>query len=131
MTQPAKAAPTAEQDQQLEVAIGLMLRIGVSLAAGVILLGGVLYLAHGGDAPDYTHFHSAPAEALSIRGTLAGVARGSSVSIIQLGVLLLIATPVARVVLALVGFAREGDRLYAWISAAVLAILVFSLWYSR
>ena len=124
--------PTATQDQKLEMAIGMMLRVGVSIAAAVILLGGVLYLRHpGGPAPDYTHFHAAPAEALSIRGTLAGVARGSDLSIIQLGILLLIATPIVRVVFALAGFLREGDRMYAWISAAVLAILLFSLLHSR
>ena len=124
-------APSAEQDQKLEVAIGMMLRVGVSIAAAVILLGGVLYLLHGGAAPDYTHFHSAPAEVLSVGGIFAGVARGSSLSIIQLGVLLLIATPVVRVIFALIGFLREGDRLYAWVSAVVLAILMFSLLHSR
>ena len=125
-------APSAAQDQKLEAAIGLMLRTGVSVAAGVILLGGILYLRHPGNpAPDYTHFHAAPAEALSIRGTLAGVLRGSDLSIIQFGVLLLIATPIVRVLFALVGFAREGDRLYAWVSAIVMGILVFSLLHSR
>jgi uncharacterized membrane protein len=124
--------PPAEADQSLEMAIGMMLRVGVSVAAAVILIGGILYLSHpGAAAPDYRRFHAAPAEALSIHGTFAGVARGSSLSIIQLGVLLLIATPVVRVVFALVGFVREGDRLYAWVSAVVLAILVFSLLHSR
>ncbi len=124
--------PLAVADRKLEAAIGMMLRVGVSVAAAVILIGGIVYLRHGaGPAPDYRHFHAAPAEALSIRGTFAGVRHGSSLSIIQLGVLLLIATPIVRVIFALVGFAREGDRLYAWISAAVLAILTFSLLRSR
>ncbi len=124
--------PSAAADQELEIAIARMLRIGVSLAAVVILGGGLLYLRHGnGPAPDYHHFHAAPNEALTIRGIFLGAAHGSSLSLIQLGVLLLIATPVVRVVFALVGFAREGDRLYAWISAAVLAILVVSLLHSR
>jgi uncharacterized membrane protein len=116
----------------LEIAIGMMLRVGVTVAALVVLLGGVLYLRHPDSAaPVYTHFHSAPQEALSIGGTLAGVARGSSVSIIQLGLLLLIATPVVRVVFALAGFLLERDKLYTLVSAVVLAILVFSLVHSR
>ena len=124
--------PSTEADHKLEVAIGWMLRIGVSLAAVVILLGGLGYLRHGaGPAPEYRHFHAAPDDTLSIGSTLAGVGRGSSLSIIQLGVLLLILTPVLRVVLALVGFALEGDRLYSWISAIVLAILTASLLHSR
>jgi uncharacterized membrane protein len=119
-------------DQRLEVAIGMMLRVGVTVAALVVLLGGVLYLRHpDAAAPVYTHFHSAPPEALSIRGTLAGVGHGSSVSIVQLGLLLLIATPVVRVVFALAGFLLERDKLYTLVSAAVLAILVFSLVHSR
>ena len=120
--------PSAAADHRLEIAIGWMLRIGVSIAAGVILVGGLLYLVHGNvQAPNYRHFHSAPQEALSIRGTLTGVVHGSSLSIIQLGVLLLIATPIVRVAFALVGFLREGDRLYGLVSAVVLAILSFSL----
>jgi uncharacterized membrane protein len=119
-------------DQRLEIGIGMMLRVGVTVAAVVVLLGGVLYLRHpGGPAPDYKNFHSAPAEALSIGGTISGMGRGSSVSVIQLGLLLLIVTPVARVLFALVGFLLERDKLYALVSAVVLAILIFSLVHSR
>jgi uncharacterized membrane protein len=116
----------------MEVAIGMMLRVGVMIAALVVIVGGVLYLRHPRvAAPDYAHFHSAPQEALSIRGTFSGVAHGSSVSIIQLGLLLLIATPVVRVIFALVGFLLERDKLYTLVSAVVLAILIFSLVHSR
>lgn len=55
---------------------------------------------------------------------------GDPAALIQLGVLLLIATPVARVVFAVVGFALERDRLYVAVSVAVLAILAASLLYS-
>jgi uncharacterized membrane protein len=47
--------------------------------------------------------------------------------LIQLGLLLLIATPVARVAVAIVGFALERDRLYTVISLIVLLILLASL----
>ena len=46
---------------------------------------------------------------------------------IQLGLLLLIATPVARVVFAVIGFYLERDRMYTIVSLIVLAVLVFSL----
>jgi len=55
---------------------------------------------------------------------------GDPAALIQLGVLLLVATPVARVVFAVVGFALERDRLYVVVSVAVLAILAASLLYS-
>jgi len=122
---------THAQDQRMEVAIGLMLRWGVTISAVVVLAGGALYLLHAGAAPDYAHFHAASAEAVSLRGIFGGVARGSSVSIIQLGILLLIATPLVRVILALVGFLVEKDRLYTLVSAIVLLILLFSLLHSR
>ncbi len=129
---PGKATERTRNDHRLEAGIGSMLRAGVTLSAMIMLTGGVMYLRHpGGPAPDYRHFHSASAEALSIRGTLAGVAHGSSLAIIQLGILLLIATPVVRVIFALVGFLREKDRLYTMVSAIVLAILLFSLIHSR
>jgi len=125
-------AAVRSPDQRLEAAIGRMLRIGVTLAALVVLSGGALYLlqAHA-PVPDYTHFRSSPEEARSIGGTFAGVAKGSPVSIIQLGILLLIATPVVRVALALAGFLVERDWLYTAVGTIVLAILLFSLIHSR
>ena len=127
-----KEAERTKNDQRLEAIIGHMLRAGVTISALIMLAGGVMYLRHpGGPAPDYTQFHSVPHESLSVRGTLAGVAHGSSPAIIQLGILLLIATPVVRVIFALAGFLMEKDRLYAAVSAIVLAILLFSLIHSR
>jgi uncharacterized membrane protein len=48
-------------------------------------------------------------------------------SIIQLGILLLIATPVLRVVFCIAGFSRQRDKVYVFISSAVLLILIYSL----
>ncbi len=47
--------------------------------------------------------------------------------IIQLGLLFLIATPVARVIFSIWGFADERDRMYVVFTVIVLAILIFSL----
>lgn len=115
-------------DRRLEIQIGNLLRAGVLVAAGTVLLGGLVYLAQNHAEPiHYSIFHE---EGSDLR-TLAGIARSAlnlrSEGLIQLGVLLLIATPVARVVFAVVGFALERDRLYTIVSLIVLAILVFSL----
>ena len=67
----------------------------------------------------------------SIASIIAGLRAGSSAGIIGLGLLVLIATPVARVAFAAAGFARERDWLYTAISALVLLILVFSLLHGR
>ncbi len=136
-TAEGRREPTREDDQRLEVAIAMLLRIGVIVAAVLVLIGGVLVLRHPETpVPSYRVFH-APGESsanvsagTSIR-SIAAVFRhlrdGSGASIIALGLLVLIATPIARVVFAIVGFARERDILYTVISLIVLAILTFSL----
>ena len=48
-------------------------------------------------------------------------------AIIQFGLLLLIATPVARVAFAAIGFAMERDYLYVVITLIVLVVLLYSL----
>jgi uncharacterized membrane protein len=115
-------------DQKLEMAIGRMLQTGVFLAAAVVLLGGVLYLRQAtGPRPDYSHFHGEAAALLSPPSIVHNAFRGDPQSIIQFGLLLLIATPIARVVLAAFGFLLERDRLYFWVSLIVLAVLLYSL----
>src|SRR5277367_3939686 len=112
-------------DKEMEVEIGLMLRIGVSISASVVFLGGILYLMRETELPDYLHFHADRLR--TVASVFHGVARFDASSVIQLGILLLIATPVVRVVFCVVGFARQRDRLYVAVSALVLAILIYSL----
>jgi len=114
-------------DKQMEIEIGHMLRTGVSLSAFVVFAGGILYLRSRSNTPDYSHFHAASESLRTIAGVLHGVARFDAASIIQLGILLLIATPVVRVVLCVAGFSRQRNRLYMGVSALVLAILTYSL----
>lgn len=115
-------------DQRMDQLIGGLLRGGVLLSAAVTLAGGVWHFAQNGTAlPDYRIFHGEPAELRSVIGVLHGIAQGHSAALIQFGLLLLIATPVARVVLCVVAFAAEGDRTYVAITLIVLAVLVASL----
>jgi uncharacterized membrane protein len=114
-------------DKQMETEIGLMLRVGVTVSAIVVFLGGIHYLITNQELPDYAHFHATADHLRTIAGVLHGVARFDAASLIQLGILLLIATPVVRVVFCVVGFARQRDRLYVAVSALVLAILIYSL----
>jgi uncharacterized membrane protein len=104
-----------------------MLRAGVSLAAVVIFVGGILYLlqAHGVE-PDYHHFHGIPSPARRIAPVLDGVRHFDSRSIIRLGILLLIATPIMRVAFCVFSFAAQKDRIYVVVSATVLTVLLYS-----
>jgi uncharacterized membrane protein len=122
----------ADSDRRLEIAMGNMLRIGVTVAALVVLVGGVLYLTQAHDPiPDYTHFHGAPAGYREVGAILTGALHLDSGSLIVFGILLLIVTPICRVLFGVVGFALLKDRLYAAISAIVLAVLLFSFFTRR
>jgi len=112
----------------VEEVIGTLLRTGVLLSAGIVLLGGVIYLArHGASPADYRVFRGEPAELRHIRGIAHEAASLRGRGIIQLGLLLLIATPVARVIFSIFGFAAEKDRLYVSFASVVLVILLYSL----
>jgi uncharacterized membrane protein len=115
-------------DRRLETTMGTLLRIGVLVAAGLVTVGALAYLAR--HYADPVRFHTFRLESPNLR-TVAGIvklaAHFDSRGLIQLGLLLLIATPVARVVFAVIGFALERDRLYVAVSAIVLAILIASL----
>ena len=115
-------------DNRMENTISLMLRTGVILSAAIVVLGAAAYLWRHGFAPaDYRVFKGEPSGLRGVRGILRGVSRLHSRAFIQLGLLVLIATPVGRVAFSIYGFAREGDRMYAIFTAIVLAILLFSL----
>ena len=115
-------------DRRLETNIGNLLRAGVLLSAATVFAGGVLYLVrHHTDRVSYHQFAPGGAIAQSFREVLQSAAHLNSEGLIQFGLLLLIATPVARVALAVVGFALERDRLYAVVSLVVLVILCLSL----
>ena len=115
-------------EYQVEQFIGNLLRGGVLIAAVVVLLGGILYLVRQGVAlPFYGSFQGEPENLRSIPGILADAWALRGRGIIQLGLLLLIATPVARVVCAMVAFALQRDWLYVSVTVIVLSVLVFSL----
>ncbi|HVX90003.1 MAG TPA: DUF1634 domain-containing protein [Gemmatimonadales bacterium] len=118
----------AAEDHAVEQVVGRLLQVGVLLAAGVTLLGGVVLLAHdGGSIPALGRFAGEPADHSRIGAIVRGALSGDGAAIVQLGVLLLIATPIARVAFTLVAFLRQRDRFYALVTTIVLGILVYSL----
>jgi uncharacterized membrane protein len=119
---------TSWTDQRVEIIVGNLLRVGVFLAAGVVLVGGLIFLVrHGREIPHYALFAGEPSELRTISGILAGVRTFHGRNIIQLGLLVLIATPVARVAFSVLAFVLERDRLYVGITLVVLGTLLFSL----
>lgn len=119
---------TAWSDDRVEQLMGRLLRAGVMTAAAVVLIGGVLYLAHHGS--EQRELHRFQGEPASFRDPLRIAREAVALSgrgLIQLGILLLIATPVARVAFSIFAFSRQRDWLYVVISAIVLVILAYSL----
>jgi uncharacterized membrane protein len=118
---------TKETDLRMEIAIGHMLRVGVTTAAIIVLAGAILYLAHAaGPAPNYRVFHGEVSSPLNLAPVFDGIRNWKSDSIIQLGILVLIATPIVRVLFCVVGFAAQKDSLYVAVSGTVLAVLLYS-----
>lgn len=119
---------TPISDAGIERGVARWLKAGVLLAATVVLAGGGAYLLASGSAPFALRtFRGEPAELRSLAGVAAGARALDSRAVIQLGIVLLIATPIARVALTLVAFLRQRDRLYVALTATVLALLLFSL----
>lgn len=115
-------------DFRLEQVIGNLLRAGVLLAAAVVFAGGVLYLVHHGtEQRDYHTFHGVPESLRNVHGIIKEALALNSEGIIQLGLLLLVLTPISRVAFSAVGFLFEGDRVYVGLTLIVLAVLLFSL----
>ena len=115
-------------DRRIEVIVGNLLRAGVLLAGAVVVIGGAIFLMrHGHESPQYHQFVGEPAALRTVPGILREAASLRGREIIQLGLLILIATPILRVAFSVVGFALERDWLYVGITLLVMAVLLFGL----
>jgi uncharacterized membrane protein len=114
-------------DEQVEGVIGNLLRIGVVVSALVVFLGGVLYLVRDGrlPAPDLQQFEPealrSPVHIMREAGSL------NSLGLIMLGLILLIATPVTRVIFSVAAFTLQRDYMYVLFTLLVLSVLLYSL----
>lgn len=115
-------------DQKIEVIIGVLLRVGVSLAATLVFIAGVVYLVQNHAVHvAYHDFHGGLPGLTSIEGVVRSAAGLDPLGLMQLGLLILIATPVARVLFAAFAFALERDWVYVVVSLIVFAVLLSTL----
>lgn len=115
-------------DYDVEQLIGQVLRYGVMLSGSVAIIGGLWYLyQHGSGIPHYTKFNGEPAGYTSFTGIFKGLMEGNATEIIQFGVVILIATPIIRIIFSLISFIFEKDKLYIIITFIVLSIILFSM----
>src|SRR5262245_15073697 len=98
--------PSTWTDDRLDQALGTLLRCGVLLSAAVVLIGAIVYLTrHGAEPlPNYKEFAGVKTSLRELPGIAAEARTGSGRGIIQLGVLILIATPIGRVIFSVFSF---------------------------
>lgn len=115
-------------DVDLERMIGQILRTGVLLSSAVVLAGGIIYLIrHGGQQPQFGVFKGEP-EKMKIPGPMwRAIWHGEGRPLIALGILLLILTPIARIIFSIGGYLLEKDYLYVSITLFVLAVILWNL----
>lgn len=119
-------------EHRVELAIGRLLRAGVVIAALVVTVGAFIFLSrYGGEKANYRVFEGEPGRLRYLTDILRDASHLKGRDVIQLGLLLLIATPVMRVAFAVYAFAAQKDRLYVIVSLIVLTVLLISLFVLR
>jgi len=118
-------------EAETDVRMGRLLQWGVVLAAVVMGCGAAVFLYHNAErVPNYRTFRDVSSPLHSLRGILGEARLGHGAGLIQLAVLLIVATPISRVIFAAYAFARMRDWLYALISMTVLSLLLFAIVHS-
>lgn len=114
----------------METALANVLRWGVLVSGLIIFTGGVIFLfRHGSEIPDYGVFQGRTSPLRTVVEIVKSMLSFRGRGFIQFGFLLLIATPVLRVLMSLLFFLRQRDWIYTVLTALVLALLLGSLFY--
>lgn len=127
----SETTPAEHEPQWADTAISTLLRGGVLLSVSVIVLGLVLtFLSNPSyvtsrdalgslTSADHTYPHT-------IREVLTEARAREGEAVVMVGLLLLVATPVARVAFSIAVFLIMRDRVYVLITATVLLLLLAS-----
>jgi uncharacterized membrane protein len=87
-----------KQEKNMQLIVGTLLRTGVFASIGIAFIGGIIYLTrHGHEHVDYRHFTGIP-DYVRPAHIFKSIADGKGRAIIQAGIMLLIATPVLRII---------------------------------
>lgn len=115
-------------ERRMDEIIGRLLQAGVILSALFVLAGGAVYHArHPEPVTDYRVFHGEPEELRTVSGIFHEALALHGRGLIQLGLLILIATPIARVAFSVTAFLHLRDWIYVVVTLIVLGLLVYSL----
>ncbi len=132
MQQPQVARTSTDSEdrdatvRKADLFISNILRIGVLLSASIVAVGVVTFYVRdamfGADIRPFPH---------SLGAVISGVAQGDARSVIVLGLLVLLVTPVLRVAVSIITFALEDDWRYVVITSIVLIVLLLSFFLGR
>jgi uncharacterized membrane protein len=115
------------KDTTIQRIIGWVLRMGVLLSISIVIFGGAIYIYRNGHTiANYHTFKGIPAF-VQLDGIVNGILTFRGRAIIQAGIVLLIATPILRIVFSAIGFILEKDYLYTFISLLVLSVIFISM----
>lgn len=120
-----------QHESNLDYILSIVLRTGLLLSFSIVLCGGLFFLwQNGKETVDFHLFDGEPISLVSLHSIFEALISTTGADkilpLIQLGIIVLIATPVIRVVSCLIVFAVEQDLLYVFISGFVLAILLYT-----
>lgn len=114
-------------DIDLNRSVGNLLRLGVILSVITSLIGFVKLFMEGFQMPrKYKLLDMGTSSEKVWSHFWETLCKGDGMAIIQLGILMLIFTPLMRIIFALIGYLKEKDYVYVVISSIVLAIMVVS-----
>ncbi|WP_299181769.1 DUF1634 domain-containing protein, partial [uncultured Chryseobacterium sp.] len=114
-------------DVDLNRSVGNLLRLGVILSVTTSLIGFIKLFLEGFKMPKDYSFLNMGTSSEKVWGQFwNSLCKGEGMAIIQLGILLLIFTPLMRIIFALIGYLKEKDYTYVIISSIVLVIMIIS-----
>ncbi len=115
-------------DRDIQSLVGNLLRAGVYISMAIVILGGIIYLFdHSGEKINYATFDFNKVSLKTVEAIFSEVLTFKGAAVVQFGLLMLIFTPIARVLMAVISFFLEKDYLYVLIGLIVLAIIMISL----
>jgi uncharacterized membrane protein len=100
-----------------------ILRGGMLLSGILVLAGLVLAFIHGSHSPDLRVYHGEPEGLTSVPGILVALVHGNARALMLTGVLALVLTPLARLVVAATSFVRARDWFYVVWSVLILGLV--------
>ena len=114
-------------DIDLNRSVGNLLRLGVVLSVTTSLIGFIKLFMEGFKMPrKYTLLDMGNSSEKVWSHFWETLCKGEGMAIIQLGILMLIFTPLMRIIFALIGYLKEKDYVYVVVSSIVLAIMAVS-----